>query len=85
MVWVGVKSLYASYITIITVCLQSMEKFNLMMRKEDLNVIIHISYKNAKHTDRWGGGGGGGGSQKHVCILHNFASYITLLTKHGKN
>ena len=44
-----------------------MEKFNLMMRKEDLNVIIHISYKNAKHTDR-----GGGGSQKHVCILHNF-------------
>ena len=43
-----------------------MEKLNLMMRKEDLNVIIHISNKNAKHTDR------GGGSQKHVCILHNF-------------
>ena len=48
-----------------------MEKINLMMRKEDLNV-IHISYKNAKYTDHGGGGGGGGGgSQKHVCILYN--------------
>ena len=45
-----------------------MEKFNLMMRKEDLTVIIHISYKNAKHTDH------GGGEVKRM-----YVSYITFI------
>ena len=63
MVWVGVKSLYASCITFITVCLQSMEKSNLIMRKEDLNVIIHISMQNIQT-----GGGGGGGGESKACM-----------------